>query len=46
MYESIYKQYTEFIHSYNLTMELNSKVEELSSELNLLNGKIKVIRTL
>ena len=41
VYSLILKQYTEFTQSYNLTMEMNSKVEELSAEMNSLNEKIK-----
>ena len=42
MYSLILKQYTEFTQSYNLTMEMNSKVQDLSTEMNSLNEKIKV----
>ena len=42
MYSLILKQYTEFMQSYNLTMEMNSKVQELSTEMTNLNEKIKV----
>ena len=44
MYSLILKQYTEFVQSYNLTDEMNSKVQELSTEMNSLNERIKVGR--
>ncbi|XP_028399895.1 centromere/kinetochore protein zw10 homolog [Dendronephthya gigantea] len=41
VYTLILKQYTDFMQSYNLTMEMNSKVQELSTEMNHLSEKIK-----
>ncbi|CAB4020377.1 centromere kinetochore zw10 homolog, partial [Paramuricea clavata] len=41
VYSLILKQYTEFKQSCDLTMEMNSKVQELSTEMNSLNEKIK-----
>ena len=36
------KQYAEFVQTYDLTKEINSKVEDLHSEMSSINERIQV----
>lgn len=45
MFETINKNYKDFVQTYNYAMDLETEVSSLSTELETLTNKVKVVVT-